>query len=140
MARAARERHDRFVQAFMSAVTQGDLHELKSLLHNDVVLRTDGGGKVKAALQPLFGPDSVARFVLGVKKKVEDAAVAAGRAREDAYTLSAGTVNGAPAVFVWHSGVLDAAIGVSASADGIFELDLVRNPDKLTWLLRELNS
>jgi RNA polymerase sigma-70 factor (ECF subfamily) len=137
--RAPRERHDRFVQAFMSAVSKGDLQELQSLLHNDVVLRTDGGGKVKAALQPLFGPDSVARFVLGVKKKVEDAAVAAGRPRDDAYTLSAGMVNGAPAVFVWHGGVLDAAIGLSASADGIFELDLVRNPDKLAWLLRELS-
>jgi RNA polymerase sigma-70 factor (ECF subfamily) len=135
---ASRERHDRFVHAFMSAVTQGDLHELQSLLHKDVVLRTDGGGKVKAALQPLFGPDSVARFVLGVKKKVEDAAIAAGRPREDAYTLSAGLVNGAPAVFVWHGGVLDAAIGVSATPEGIFELDLVRNPDKLAWLLREL--
>ena len=137
--RASRARHDRFVQAFMSAVAQGDLKELQSLLHQDVVLRTDGGGKVKAALQPLFGPDAVARFVLGVKKKVEDAAVAEGRARDDAYTMSAGLVNGAPAIFVWHGGVLDAAIGVSASSDGIYELDLVRNPDKLAWLLRELS-
>jgi RNA polymerase sigma-70 factor (ECF subfamily) len=138
--RASRVRQEKFVQAFMSAVSQGDLHELQSLLHKDVVLRTDGGGKVKAALQPLFGPDSVARFILGVKKKVEDAAIAAGRPRDDAYTLSAGMVNGAPAIFVWHSGVLDAAIGLSASADGIVELDLVRNPDKLTWLLRELDA
>lgn len=138
--RASRARHELFAQAFMSAVSKGDLHELQSLLHNDVLLRTDGGGKVKAALQPLFGRDAVARFVLGVKKKVEDAAVAEGRAREDAYTMTAGTVNGAPAIFVWHGGVLDAAIGVSASVDGILELDLVRNPDKLTWLLRELNS
>jgi RNA polymerase sigma-70 factor, ECF subfamily len=138
--RASRVRHERFVQAFMSAVTKGDMQELQSLLHKDVVLRTDGGGKVRAALQPLFGPDAVARFVLGVKKKVEDAAVAAGRPRDDAYTLSGGTVNGAPAVFVWHSGVLDAAIGVSTSTDGILELDLVRNPDKLTWLLRELSQ
>ena len=37
--RASRERHERFVQAFMSAVSQGDMHELQSLLHKDVVLR-----------------------------------------------------------------------------------------------------
>jgi RNA polymerase sigma-70 factor (ECF subfamily) len=137
--RASRVRHERFVQAFMSAVTKGDMHELQSLLHKDVVLRTDGGGKVKAALQPLFGPDAVARFVLGVKKKAEDAAIAAGRPSDGAYTLSAGMVNGAPAIFIWRSGVLDAALGVSTSSDGIFELDLVRNPDKLAWLLRELS-
>lgn len=136
--RGSRARHERFVQAFMSAVAQGDLHELQSLLHKDVVLRTDGGGKVKAALQPLFGVDAVSRFILGVKKKVEDAAVAAGRARDDAYTLTAGMVNGAPAIFVWQSGVLDGALGLSATADHIIELDLVRNPDKLAWLQREL--
>jgi RNA polymerase sigma-70 factor (ECF subfamily) len=138
--RASRARHDRFVQAFMSAVTQGDLQELQSLLHKDVVLRTDGGGKVKAALQPLFGPVNVARFLLGVKKKVEDAAVAEGRPKEDAYTMSPGTVNGAPAIFVWHGRALDAVLGVSAVEDGILELDLVRNPDKLAWLLRELSA
>ena len=137
-ARGSRVRQERFVQAFMSAVSKGDMHELQSLLHKDVVLRTDGGGKVKAALLPLFGRDAVARFVLGVKKKVEDAAVAEGRGIEDAYTMSEGMVNGAPAIFVMHSGVLDAAIGVRASDDGIVELDLVRNPDKLAWLQREL--
>ena len=136
--RTSRMRQERFVQAFMSAVSQGDMHELQSLLHKDVVLRTDGGGKVKAALLPLFGRDAVARFVLGVKKKVEDAAVAEGRGIEDAYTMSEGMVNGAPAIFVMHSGMLDAAIGVRASDDGIVELDLVRNPDKLAWLQREL--
>jgi RNA polymerase sigma-70 factor, ECF subfamily len=137
--RASRVRHERFVQAFMSAVTQGDMHELQSLLHKDVVLRTDGGGKVKAALQPLFGRDAVARFLLGVKKKVEEAAAAAGRPAEDAYTLKPGTVNGAPAVFVWHGDAFDAVLSVSASADGIVELDLVRNPDKLGWMMRELS-
>jgi RNA polymerase sigma-70 factor (ECF subfamily) len=137
---ASRARHELFAQAFMSAVAKGDLQELQSLLHHDVVLRTDGGGKVKAALLPLFGRDAVSRFVLGVKKKAEDAAIAEGRAREDAYTLTAGTVNGGPAIFVYLEGVFDAVLGVSASADGIFELDLVRNPDKLAWLRRELNS
>lgn len=137
--RASRVRQERFVQAFMSAVSQGDLHELQSLLHKDVVLRTDGGGKVRAALHPLFGPDAVARFILGVKKKVEDEAIGAGRSRDDAYALTAGTINGAPAIFVWMGGVLDGVIGVSATPDHIFELDLVRNPDKLVRLHRELS-
>jgi RNA polymerase sigma-70 factor (ECF subfamily) len=137
--RASRVRHERFVQAFMSAVTKGDMHELQSLLHKDVVLRTDGGGKVKAALQPLLGRDAVARFILGVKKRAEDAAVAAGRPADGAYTLKAGKANGAPAIFVWHGGAFDAVLSVNAAADGIVELDLVRNPDKLGWLTRELS-
>ena len=34
----------------------------------------------------------------------------------------------------WINGALDSVISLSASADGIFEIDLVRNPDKLAWL------
>jgi RNA polymerase sigma-70 factor (TIGR02957 family) len=139
-ARPSRARQERFVQAFMSAVSQGDMHELQSLLHHDVVFRSDGGGKVSAAMRPVFGSDSVARFFLGIKKKVEDAAVAAGRPVETAYSLSIGTVNGAPALFAWINGALDSVISLSASADGITEINLVRNPDKLAWLMRELAS
>jgi RNA polymerase sigma-70 factor, ECF subfamily len=136
--RPSRVRQERFVQAFMSAVSKGDMHELQSLLHNDVVFKSDGGGKIPAAMQPVLGRDSVARFFLGVKKKVEDMAVAAGRPPESAYVLTAGMVNGAPAVFAWVNGALDSVLSLGTSDDGIFEIDLVRNPDKLAWLRREL--
>ena len=36
------------------------------LLAPDVTGRSDGGGKVTAARRPLFGPDHVARWILGV--------------------------------------------------------------------------
>jgi RNA polymerase sigma-70 factor, ECF subfamily len=136
--RPSRARHEQFVQAFMAAVSQGDMNQLQSLLHNDVVFRSDGGGKVAAALNPIFGRESVARFFFGVKKKVEDLAVAAGRSAENAYTLKDGTINGAPAVFAWVNGTLDSVLSLSASDDGIFEIDLVRNPDKLARIVREL--
>ena len=138
-ARPSRARHERFVQAFMAAVSQGDMQELQSLLHNDVVFRSDGGGKVAAAIRPVLGRESVARFFIGVKKKVEDLAVAAGRPIESAYTLKNGTVNGAPAIFAWVDGSLDSVMSLSESDDGIMEINLVRNPDKLTWLMRELS-
>jgi RNA polymerase sigma-70 factor, ECF subfamily len=138
--RPSRVHHERFVQAFMAAVSQGNMHELQSLLHNDVVLRSDGGGKVAAALNPVIGSDSVARFFLGIKKKLQDAAAAEGRPVASAYTLSPGVVNGAPGVFVSMNGKIDSVIGISASAEGILEIDVVRNPDKLAWLLRELSQ
>jgi RNA polymerase sigma-70 factor, ECF subfamily len=137
-ARPSRVRHDRFVQAFMAAVSQGDMHQLQSLLHNDVVMRSDGGGKVSAALNPLFGRDAIGRFFLGIRKKLQDAAAANGREVESAYTMSPGSVNGAPAIFVSIDGTLDSVVSISASDDGIFEIDVVRNPDKLAWLMREL--
>jgi RNA polymerase sigma-70 factor (ECF subfamily) len=138
--RPSRARHERFVQAFMAAVSKGDMHELQSLLHKDVVFRSDGGGKVAAATRLVSGPESVARLLLGIKRKLEDAAVAAGRPASSAYTMSIGTVNGALALFAWVDGTFDSAISLDASADGIVGIDVVRNPDKLAWLMRELSQ
>ena len=42
----------------------GDLQSLMDVLAPDVVLMTDGGGKVKAALNPIFGRDKVFRFLI----------------------------------------------------------------------------
>jgi hypothetical protein len=40
--------------------------ELTSLLARDVVLWTDGGGRVKAARQPVDGAERVARFLIAI--------------------------------------------------------------------------
>jgi RNA polymerase sigma-70 factor (ECF subfamily) len=47
--RASREAHTRMLGAFVTACTTGDLAGLQSLLADDVVALTDGGGKVRAA-------------------------------------------------------------------------------------------
>jgi len=57
------------LHAFMGACSTGDPAILSQLLAEDVVLRSDGGGKVTAALKPIYGPDRVARFIFGVMKK-----------------------------------------------------------------------
>ena len=48
---------------FMAAATTGDVQQLLDVLAPDVVLVTDGGGRMKAALRPITGPDKVARFL-----------------------------------------------------------------------------
>jgi RNA polymerase sigma-70 factor (ECF subfamily) len=47
----------------------GDLGALTALLDPSVVLRSDGGGIVSAARNPVNGADNVARFMLGVSAK-----------------------------------------------------------------------
>lgn len=66
---ATREEHDRLVRAFAAAARAGDIHGLISVLDPDVVLQSDGGGVVTAALNPISGSEKVARFVVGVLKK-----------------------------------------------------------------------
>jgi RNA polymerase sigma-70 factor (ECF subfamily) len=56
----------RLALAFMDAARRNDLTALKSLLAEDAVLITDGGGKRKAALRPLIGRDDVTALIGGL--------------------------------------------------------------------------
>lgn len=66
---ATHEEHDRLVHAFAAAARAGDIQGLISVLDPDVVLQSDGGGVVTAALNPIKGREKVARFMVGVLKK-----------------------------------------------------------------------
>jgi RNA polymerase sigma-70 factor (ECF subfamily) len=57
------------VGAFGRAANGGDVSELVRLLHPGAVLRSDGGGVVRAALNPISGADKVARFLIGVLER-----------------------------------------------------------------------
>ena len=64
------------------------------VLAPDVVLRSDGGGVVTAALHPVRGADKVARFVTGLLAKVDRYFPGVTFRFEEA------TVNGAPGVLL----------------------------------------
>jgi RNA polymerase sigma-70 factor (ECF subfamily) len=64
-----RNRHRGVLQNFLDACASGDPSRLLTLLREDVVLHSDGGGKTPAALNPIFGADRVARFFAGLVKK-----------------------------------------------------------------------
>jgi RNA polymerase sigma-70 factor (ECF subfamily) len=55
---------------FLVACATGDLSGLLDMLADDVVVWTDGGGKVRAAMRPVVGPYRSSRFLLHVAKKV----------------------------------------------------------------------
>jgi RNA polymerase sigma-70 factor (ECF subfamily) len=61
---ASRQAQDELARKFLSAAQAGDLEGLEALLAHDVALHGDGGGKVRAIAQPLFGRRRVARTVL----------------------------------------------------------------------------
>ncbi|MEU7046211.1 RNA polymerase sigma-70 factor [Streptomyces varsoviensis] len=112
----------RTVEAFQQAVETGDLRRLLDVLAPDVVLLTDGGGVVRAALAPVVGADQVAR-VLG--------RIAA------AMTLEPTRVNGDPALIVRLGGEIDTVLAVRVDDGLVTGLYAVRNPEKLSRLERE---
>jgi RNA polymerase sigma-70 factor, ECF subfamily len=89
------------------------------------VMRSDGGGRVRAARKPVQGAERVGRVVLGLARK--------GMAGAEVEFFD---VNGAPGVLVRET---SGTISVGAfTVDGgrITAIDVVRNPDKLGHVRR----
>lgn len=108
---------DAVIARFRLATETGDLQALMDVLAPDVVLMSDGGGKVTAALKPILGRDKVLRFLAGIAP--------------EALELVPVWLNGAPAVQFLIGGERD-GVGTMLVEDGVVtRLYLVRNPDKL---------
>ncbi|HCS69627.1 MAG TPA: RNA polymerase sigma factor SigJ, partial [Rhodospirillaceae bacterium] len=65
----SREEGARIAQAFFAASTKGDLAELRGLLAENVVILSDGGGKVVAFRNPIIGLDRALRLFAGLSRK-----------------------------------------------------------------------
>jgi RNA polymerase sigma-70 factor (ECF subfamily) len=117
----SREQHEKLLMAFLGAVTQGDLPGLQQLLADDVVALSDGGGRAKAALNPVHGNDRVARLCLGLAKK-GGAGVAA--AIEE--------INGWPGLVLRLGDVVVSALQIETDGEKIYSLHVIINPDKLS--------
>src|SRR5207237_3769583 len=87
-------KHAQLMSAFLAATGSGDLNALTQLLASDVRVVTDGGGKVRAALDVVDGADRAARFLVDVTRKRPDAWW------RDDFTLRFATINGLPGVIV----------------------------------------
>jgi RNA polymerase sigma-70 factor (ECF subfamily) len=114
---------ERLLAAFIAAAQSGDLETLESVLAEDVMALSDGGGVVQAARKPVVGRDRVARFLLGVLEKF------ASDLRPQPFTA-----NGEIGV----RGVRDDGFEVFWTADftahGVSRIYIVMNPEKVAGL------
>ncbi|HYH39388.1 MAG TPA: RNA polymerase sigma factor SigJ [Azospirillum sp.] len=106
--------------AFAQACASLDYGRIVALFSHDAVLLSDGGGVVRSALNPIRGPDRIARFFLGVQRK-----------RALLLDLVPVRVNGGPGFAVRRDGRLFGVMGVDAADGRIRRLYLVVNPRKL---------
>jgi RNA polymerase sigma-70 factor (ECF subfamily) len=121
-AHVTRDEHAAVSERFFRASTEGDIQQLMDVLAPGVVLLSDGGGVVKAALNPITGRDKVLRFLQGV------------RPPEHLLRFETGLVNGAPALFVHVNGALDTVVCTRVHDGLVAELYVIRNPQKLNRL------
>ncbi|MFF0829381.1 RNA polymerase sigma-70 factor [Brevibacillus sp. NPDC003359] len=118
-------RSTRLVEQLMHAISKSDAKVLIGLLTNDSVLVSDGGGKVKAAIRPIFSDERIAAFWLGVWPRWTSHA-----------TVQIRSINGQDGVLVFSEGKLKMIlqIMVNEEEDRIKHVYMMVNPDKLVHL------
>jgi RNA polymerase sigma-70 factor (ECF subfamily) len=116
---------DKVAKVFFSASKSGDAAALRDLLAETAVLRSDGGGRIKAALNPITGADRIARLFAGLARK-----------RRFAQPLWAKrvTINGLPGWLTVEATGLLQTIALEIAGGRVSAVYVTRNPDKLGHL------
>jgi RNA polymerase sigma-70 factor, ECF subfamily len=121
---AKEESGARLALAFASAAASGNISTLAGLLAEDAVLYSDGGGKRRAALNPIVGRERILRFFQGLSRKGDLTKLRGGRMVR---------INGLPG-FVLQDELGLVTLAVETRAERISALYQVSNPDKLRHL------
>ena len=117
-------RQQALLEQFLATCRSGDVPALAQLLVEDVVMVSDGGGKVSAAKKVVRGPEMVARALTGLARKG-----AAG------LSVRFATLNGTRGLLLCSPAGIDSALNLEFAADGrIAAVHIVRNPEKLARL------
>lgn len=112
---------EQLIKAFLAVGQEKGLQQLIALLKEDIVIYSDGGGKIAAAKVPLVGQEICSKFLLGLFKKHGNTLI-------PTYTV----VNGEPAMELKTlDGKLDTVIYFSLVDGQIETIYMIRNPDKL---------
>lgn len=119
-----RSTHREVTERFLAAAAGGSIEDVVRLMSPDVVLVTDGGGKRRAALKPIYGVEKVVRFARGVIER-PDVQV----------SLRIEEVNGEAAILMTRPDGLDGTVTLVVDDGLITAIYLVRNPDKLGHVL-----
>ncbi|MGG1664303.1 RNA polymerase sigma-70 factor [Brevibacillus sp. NRS-1366] len=119
------DRSTRLVTELIQAITRADATSLVRLLTEDAVLVSDGGGKVKSALRPIFSDQRVVAFLLGIWPRWAPTS-----------TMQVHPMNGQDAILIFSEGELKMTIQIvmHPEEERIERLYMVTNPEKLSHL------
>lgn len=118
---------EQLTQSFLHAMQQGSVEGLLALLHPEVITYSDGGGRVRAAINPIYGPDRTARFLAGIANKDTNRFL----------TRIPSEVNGQPAIIALLDGKPRGVLVLDIEDGRIRNVYIVVNPEKLHHLAKE---
>lgn len=127
---ASKEAHRDLLSRFAKASSSSDPREMMALLTPDAIAYTDGGGRVSAALNPIYGPDKIARFINGLGRKFYANAT---------LSMDMTELNGQPAIVVREGTEMLGIMAIETDGEKITTLYGLRNPDKLQRVMNLLN-
>jgi len=115
----------RLADAFAEASVRRDYAAIVALLSDDAQWLSDGGGMVRTAVNPLFGADRIARFLIGVQRK-----------RGVSFGFVPVRVNGGPGLLAELGGAFRSVLAFDIAASGnmgsrILRVYQIANPQKL---------
>ena len=119
---------ERLTDRFLAAAATGDIAQIMDVLAPDVVLSTDGGGRVRAARNPIHGADKVGRWFAGVTQRPWQGVALSELVFEPR------VLNGAHSLVAWHEGRAISTITIEVVDGRIGEIRIVANPQKLARL------
>lgn len=119
---ASIEERQRLLNAFLDACARQDATTLKEILHHDVIMYADGGGKINAAVVPVRGPERIINFLTNA---VKDAL--------NMFELKPVLVNGSAGALLINkaTGLTDTICTLETDGQNITGLYFVRNPEKI---------
>jgi RNA polymerase sigma-70 factor (ECF subfamily) len=115
---------EQLVLRFLHATATGDMEGLFAMLSEDIVLFSDGGGKVMAAIRPIKSSKNVLAFIKGIASK--------GREGDEVRLV---LVNGQIG-FLYNRPIdsYPTVVSLEFKEDLIHRIYTIRNPDKLRHL------
>ncbi|TVQ19818.1 MAG: RNA polymerase sigma-70 factor [Leptolyngbya sp. DLM2.Bin15] len=123
----APQRQEQLVEQFLRACQQGDLQGLIKLLAEDITFWSDGGGKVSAALKPVYGAVKVARLLLNIRRR-----------KPPSTRDYPAEINGQVGMLHFVDHQLSRVYTFDFTSDRIQSIYIVGNPDKLKSLRQDL--
>ncbi|RTL50755.1 MAG: sigma-70 family RNA polymerase sigma factor [Bradyrhizobiaceae bacterium] len=121
---------ERIAAAFFNATRTGDVAALRGLLAQDVILQSDGGGKVIAFRNPIIGLARVLRLYRGLARKF-------GVQPPDSFRPA--RIDGLPGYVSRDRGDFIQTTALQIENGLITRVYVTRNPDKLRRVLKALN-
>jgi RNA polymerase sigma-70 factor (ECF subfamily) len=118
------EQHEELLQQFLQATSRGDIEGLLALFSKEIVLYSDGGGKAAAMPNPIHGPDRVARFLFGARKKLVPKNLVSRMVQ----------INGHPGIVSYLNGHPWSVLTLDITDGRIRNIYIVTNPEKLERL------